>query len=202
MSESIDWPKRSQLPRRRNYGILILLALLAVIFLGGRTILSYWVDLLWFRSLGYGTVFLRTLILQWGFFAAFAVATFVILYGTFALLKRVHRNELPLDHTIIFAGRDVNLSVKPVLRILSLGVSLVIAVVSGTAMAAQWATFSLYWFAPHATSSMVDPIFGKPLNFFLFSLPAWDLLIGWLLTLAVVACLFAAMFLLLTGSSR
>jgi uncharacterized protein len=202
MSESIDWPQRSQLPRRRNYGILILLALLAVIFLGGRTILSYWVDLLWFRSLGYGTVFLRTLILQWGFFAAFAVATFVILYGTFALLKRVHRNELPLDHTIIFAGRDVNLSVKPVLRILSLGVSLVIAVVSGTAMAAQWATFSLYWFAPHATSSMVDPIFGKPLNFFLFSLPAWDLLIGWLLTLAVVACLFAAMFLLLTGSSR
>lgn len=202
MSESIDWPKRSSLPRPRNYGLLLLISLLAVVLLGGRTALSYWVDLLWFQSLGYGTVFLRTLIFQWGFFVAFAGATFVILFGTFGLLKRMHRNELPLDHTIVFAGRDLNLSVTPVLRMLALGVSLVTAAVSGAAMAAQWPTFALYWFTPHATSSMVDPIFGKPLSFFLFSLPVWDLLIGWLLTLAVIACLFAAMFLLLTGSAR
>ena len=35
---------------------------------------------------------------------------------------------------------------------------------------------------------MADPIFGRPLNFSLFALPAWALLSGWLMTLAVIAC--------------
>ncbi len=202
MSESIDWPQRSDLPRRRNFGFLFVLFILATVILGGRTALSYWVDLLWFRSLGYQPVFLRTLLFEWGIFAAFAVATFVLLYGAFSLLKRMHRYDLPLDHTIVLAGRDVNLSVKPVLKVMALGVSIVIAIVSGVAMSAQWTTLALYWFAPHASGNIVDPIFGKPLNFFLFSLPAWDLLAGWLLTLAVVTCLFAVMLLLLSGGSR
>lgn len=202
MSESIDWPKRSKEPRHPNSGLLIVLFIVAVIFFGGRTFLSYWVDLLWFRSLGYGTVFVRTLIIEWGIFAAFATAAFAILYGTFSLLKRTHRNDLPVDHTIVFGGREVSLSVKPVLRIIALGVSLVIAAVSGTAMAAQWTTLSLFWYAPHTIGSIVDPIFGEPLNFFLFSLPAFDLIAGWLLTLAVTVCLFAALLMVLSGGSR
>ena len=32
----------------------------------------------------------------------------------------------------------------------------------------------------------VDPIFGRPLTFYLFTLPAWQLIAGWLMTLAVV----------------
>ena len=31
---------------------------------------------------------------------------------------------------------------------------------------------------------MVDPIFGRPLPFYLFTLPAWQLVTGWLLTIA------------------
>ena len=136
MSESIDWPKRVPGPRRGNRKFLILIAIVFLMFLGSRTALSYWVDLLWFRSIGYGSVFLRTLTMQWGIFAAFATVTFVVLYGAFSLLNRAHRDDLPLDHMIVIAGQEVNLSVKPVLRILGIGVSLLIAVVSGAAMAA------------------------------------------------------------------
>jgi uncharacterized membrane protein (UPF0182 family) len=53
-----------------------MLAVLAVIVLGGRTALSYYVDVLWFDSLGYGDVFWKTLGLQWGIFTAFAAVTF------------------------------------------------------------------------------------------------------------------------------
>ncbi len=164
--------------------------------------MSYWVDLLWFRSLGYGDVFLRTFALQWGIFAAFAVATFIILYGAFSLLKRAHRDDLPLDHRILFGGREVNLSVKPVLRIIAIGVSLVIALATGGAMAAEWTTLALFWFAPGAAGTVADPIFGKPLNFFLFTLPAWNLISGWLLTMAVITCLVATLFILISGGSR
>jgi hypothetical protein len=90
MPESIDWPPtRAARPRRRRRLVLIL-GVLAVIFFGGRTALSNYVDLLWFRSLSYGDVFWKTLSLQWGVFTAFAAATFLILYGSFLALKRTH----------------------------------------------------------------------------------------------------------------
>ena len=202
MSESIDWPKRAQLPRRGNRKFLFLFVVIAIIFFGSRSALSYWVDLLWFRSLGYGDVFLRTFTLQWGIFTAFAVATFILLYGAFSLLKRAHLDDLPLDHRILFGGREVNLSVKPVLRIIAIGVSLLIALTTGGAMAAEWPTLALFWFAPGAAGSVADPVFGKPLNFFLFTLPAWNLISGWLLTMAVITCLIATLFILISGGSR
>ena len=202
MYESIDWPRQGKLPRRGNRRLLFFFAALAVIFFGSRTALAYWVDLLWFRSLNYESVFLRTLSLQWGIFAGFAAATFVILFGAFSLLNRAHRDDLPSDHTILFGGREVNLSVKPVLRVVAIGASLLIALGSGAAMAAEWPALALFWFAPRISGSVVDPIFGKPLNFFLFTLPAWDLIAGWLLTLAVIMCFLAGLFFLISGGSR
>jgi len=79
MPESIDWPSM-RAPRRRRRFLLLVIAALAVIVLGGRAALSYYVDLLWFDSLGYRDVFWKTLGLQWGIFTAFAAATFLILY--------------------------------------------------------------------------------------------------------------------------
>jgi hypothetical protein len=204
MPESIDWPPappRTHPPRRRHRFLLIL-AVLAGIFFGGRTALSYYVDLLWFRSLSYGDVFWKTLSLQWGMFTAFAAATFLILYGSFLALKRIHLADLPAGHTILIGGRPVKLPVEPVLRLIALGVSLAIAAATGASMMAEWPTLALFWYAPRAAGGVVDPIFGKPLNFFLFALPAWQLVAGWLLTLAVITCLLAVFFVLITGGSR
>src|SRR6202795_3504630 len=200
MPESIDWPP-TQTPRRRRR-ILLILAVLAGIVFSGRTALSYYVDLLWFGSLSYGDVFWKTLSLQWGVFTAFAAATFLILYGSFLALKRAHLPDLPSGHTILIGGRPVKLPVEPVLRLIALGLSLVIAAAIGAGMMAEWPTLALFWYAPRTTGGVVDPIFGKPLNFFLFALPAWQLVAGWLLTLAVITCLVAAFFVLITGGSR
>src|SRR6202451_1745953 len=203
MPASIDWPpthSRTQLPRRPRRFLLIL-AILAGIFFGGRTAVSDSGDVLLSMSLGYGEVFWKTLGLQWGFFATFAAATFLILYGSFLALKRAHLSDLPSGHTILIGGRPVKCPVEPVLRLIALGVSLAIAAATGAGMMAEWPTLALFWFAPRATGSVVDPIFGKPLNFFLFTLPAWQLILGWLLTLAVMGCLLAVFFILHTGGS-
>ena len=202
MSESIDWPPpHVGRPRRRRRFLRILVAL-AVIFFGGRAALSYYVDVLWFSSLGYGSVFWKTLNLQWEIFAAFAAATFVILYGSFMALKRAHLPDLPGGHTILIGGRPVKLPVEPVLRLIALGVSLAIAAASGAAMTGEWPTLALFWYAPLAAGGLADPIFGKSLNYFLFTLPAWQLILGWLLTLAVIACALAGFFILITGGAR
>jgi uncharacterized membrane protein (UPF0182 family) len=206
MRESIDWPPpHTPTPRHRGRLFLILAVIAAIIF-GGRTALSYYVDLLWFGSLGYGDVFWKTQSLQWGIFIAFTVATFLILYGSFLALKRAHLPDLPSGHTIYIGGQPFKLPVEPVLRLIALGVSLVIAAATGASMMVEWPTIALFWYAPRyapgVTGSVIDPIFGKPLNFFLFSLPAWQLIAGWLLTLAVITCLLAVFFILITGGTR
>jgi uncharacterized membrane protein (UPF0182 family) len=201
MHESIDWPRAGS-PRPRNRRrFFIILVVLAVIFFGGRAGLSYYVDLLWFMSLDYAAVFWKTLSLQWEIFAVFAAATFIILCGAFLALKQAHLRDLPSGHTIVIGGQPVKLPVEPVLRLIGLGASLAIAVATGAAMVAEWPTLALYWYAP-STNTVTDPIFGKPLNFFLFTLPAWQLISGWLLTLSVITCALAVFFLFITGGSR
>src|SRR5271167_3622314 len=198
MPESIDWP-RTQPPRHRRR-LLLILAVLAGVLFAARTTLSYYVDVLWFESLGYGGVFWKSLSLQWGIFTVFAAATFLILFGSFLALKQSHLPDLPSGHTIFIGQQPVTLPVEPVLRLIALGVSLVIAAVTGAGMLVEWPTLALFWYAPPSTVA-VDPIFGKPLNFFLFTLPAWQLIASWLLTLAVITCALAVLFIFISGGA-
>jgi uncharacterized membrane protein (UPF0182 family) len=191
-----------QTPRRRRRFLLLILAVFAVIFFGGRTVLSYYVDVLWFDSLGYREVLWKTLSLQWGIFTAFAAATFLILFGSFLALKRAHLPDLPSGHTIFIGGQPLKLQVEPVMRLIALGLSLAIAAITAAGMMMEWPTIALFWYAPRSATGFVDPVFGKPLNFFLFALPGWQLLVGWLLTLAVMTCVLAIFFILITRGTR
>jgi uncharacterized protein len=200
MSKSIDWPQAH--PPRQGRRFLLVLAVLAGIAFGGRTALAYYVDLLWFWSLGYGDVFWRTLSLGWVCCAAFASATFCVLYGSFLALKRASLPRLPSSHTVLLGGQPVTLPVDAILRFVGPVASFVIAALTGAGMMAEWPTLALYWSAPRATGGVVDPIFGRPLNFYLFTLPAWQLIVGWLLSLAVLACALAIFFIFISGGAR
>jgi uncharacterized protein len=206
MPKSIEWPPIHRTVRppqhRGRFFLIVIFAILAGIVFFSRTALSYYVDALWFGSLGYGDVFRKTIGLQWGIFAAFAAATFVILYGSFLGLKRAYLPDLPGGHTIFIGGQPVKLPVEPVLRWIAVIVSFFIAVATGAGMMAEWPTLALFWYAPRSAGGVVDPIFGKPLNFFLFSLPAWQLIFGWLLTIAVIACIISVIFIFIARSSQ
>jgi uncharacterized membrane protein (UPF0182 family) len=201
MPETLDWPPRHK-PRGSRRIFLFFLVLLAVLVVAGRATISWWVDLLWFHSLGYESVFWKSWALEWGTFAAFAALTFCMLYATFFLLRRLHAADLPDRHTIFFGGRPVDLPVGRALHAAAVVVALLFALATGAAMQSQWATLALFWHAPAAVAGTADPIFAKPLNFYLFSLPAWELIAGWLLTLAVIISIAAALFLLASGGAR
>jgi uncharacterized membrane protein (UPF0182 family) len=198
MSEIIDW----QPPRRRRGLFFVVLAIVVAVIFSSRTALSYYVDALWFGSLGYGDVFQKTLTLQWAVFGLFFVVTFLFLYGWFLALRWAYQSDLPDDYMMVVGGQPLKLPVARILRLLGLVVSLLIAFVTGTSVMTEWPTFALYWYAPRTIGGAVDPIFGKPLNFYLFTLPAWQFIAGWLLTLAIVGCVIAVFFVFVTGSAR
>jgi uncharacterized membrane protein (UPF0182 family) len=184
------------------------LVALALLVLGGGTTLSFYVESLWFAALGFGDVFFTNLRLQAWVFLAFALITFAILYAAFVVLKPARLGENG-GGTIIINGQRVRVPLEPVMRLLGLGAATVVALLTGLAMSAQWRTFALYWnsgmdsLGEAATiATTPDPIFGRPLGFYLFALPAWELASGWLTTLAVVAFAAALAYAVLSGGTR
>jgi len=178
----------------------VLFAVVALGVLSGGATLPYYVDALWFESLGYTSVFWTKLNLQVATFGASALITFLVLYGTFLALKPARLDEL-IGGTILINRQRVKLPIESVTRLIALGLSLAMATAIGDGMMGHWTTLALWWRAPLDTSAH-DPIFGQPLNFYLFSLPAWQLIADWSLTLAVIGCVIAALFVVATGGAR
>jgi len=204
---TIDVPPR-RTPRRRIRLWLALLVLAALF--GGSTALSYYVDALWFGSLGYADVFWKTLNLQSAIFTGFAVATFILLYGAFLALKPARFGDLASGNVVIINGQPLRVPVGPALRAVALIGSLIISLATATGMTADWPTFALWWYGrpggqpvPAAAASLaVDPIFRRPIAFYLFTLPAWERIAGWLMTIAVLMLLMALFFAVVSGAMR
>src|SRR5512132_2993122 len=130
--------------RRGPSGRLALLAAVLVLFFGAGTFISWYVEELWFESLGYGDVFWKTLGLKTGTFWAFTGITFVILFFAFRALR-------PLSGTgrvLYVNGQPVTFSLQPVVTVVSWVVALVVALAAGSGMMQDWSTFALYTNAP------------------------------------------------------
>ena len=164
--------------------------------------LSYYVDALWFDSLGYAEVFWRSLSIQGTVFTTFFAATFVLLYGAFVGLKPPRLGDIGSDSVILVGGHPVRLPVGRVLRTIAMLASLAIAFLTGAGMMSNWMTFALWWHRAAAGGGAPDPIFGRPLAFYLFTLPAWEAIAGWLLTIAFIVLLMSLFFLALGGGLR
>jgi uncharacterized membrane protein (UPF0182 family) len=197
---SIDDPTRR--PRRGRLGIYLLLLVFGL-WATASSAVSYYVDALWFGSLGYEAVFWKSLNLQSLVFVLFAGSTFLVLYGAFLGLKPARFGERGIGNVIIINGQPLSLPVGPVLRLLASVIAVIAALVAGVVMMNDWSVFALWWYGGRAATSLAggatDPIFGRPIAFYLFTLPVWDLVAAWLMTLAVMTCAIAVFFAVVGG---
>jgi uncharacterized membrane protein (UPF0182 family) len=179
--DTIDFPRR----RSARGRLLLLFVLLGVLLFGAETLLSYYVDALWFGALGYADVFWKTLNFQGALFTAAGGVTFALLFGAFRALRPRGFGE---SRRILINGRPVTLPIGPVLSF-AVGVACaLIALLAAAALSSDWPTVALWWYgrATVNPASVADPIFGRPLEFYLFTLPAWQLATGWFTTVAVL----------------
>jgi uncharacterized membrane protein (UPF0182 family) len=204
--DTIDFPRGRS--GRGRVGLL-LVVLLGALVLGGGTALSYYVDALWFGSLGYSDVFWKTLNLQSAVFAAAGVVTFLVLMGAFRALKPRGFGEIGSDGVVIINGHPVAIPVGPVLSLIAGLLSTIIALGTAVGMMAEWPTLALWWYgrdavapASAAAGHVADPIFGRPLAFYLFTLPVWQLAAGWFLRLALLIFAMGLFFFVTSGGNR
>src|SRR5262249_51223728 len=151
---------------------------------------------------GYGGGFWGSVAWEGGVFGRFFAATFALLYGAFIGLKPRRLGDVGSDNIILIGGHPVRLPVGRVLRAIVVYGSLAIAVVTGAGMASNWTTFALWWHRTGVDGGQADPIFGRPLAFYLFTLPAWQAIVEWLLTIGVIVLVMSLFFLAVGGGLR
>jgi uncharacterized protein len=186
-------------PRRKRWRWLILLAILVLLFVASRG-LSIYISALWFSSLGYSSVYWYMFKLKVELFAVFFVLTVLILRGGFWLVERAFA-QFALDRrTILVNQQPVNFSPSRVLKPAAWVVAVMAGLVFGLSMREIWRTFALYFH--RVPTALTDPIFNKPIAFYLFTLPVYDAVSGWLLYLAIIILCAAIVYALLAVTQQ
>ena len=129
---------------RRAGGRLVLVAAVVLLLFGGSTLVSWYVEALWFDSLGFSEVFWTTITLKTTVFWVVAALTFAILFGAFRLL----RPRRLAGQTLYVNGQPVTFSLAPIVSGASWAVALMVALVSASSIMQEWATIALYLNAP------------------------------------------------------
>ena len=143
---------------------------------------SVYTDLLWFDSLGLRSIFLKVTVTR---IALFAIGTVVAAVALGVSLWLAHRHSageitLPVPEEVLnVLRRSVTLG--------SIAAVLVLSLILGSVLAARWELFLR--FTNSVPFSQNDPVFGLDLGFFIFNLPFYSFLQGWVLGLFIVALL-------------
>ena len=178
-------------PRRKRWRWFLLLAIVGLLFVGSRA-LSIYISALWFGSLGYSSVYWYMFKLKIELFAIFAVLTILILRAGFWLVQRAFAGVALDRRTIIVNQQPVSFSPVRVLKPAGWVVAVIAGLIFGLSVREDWRTFALY--LHRVPTDLTDPIFNKPIGFYLFTLPVYEAISAWLLYLAIIILAWALIY--------
>src|SRR5256712_9937710 len=164
-------------PSRRAVLITAVLVVLILIPLFIGPIVGFLTDLLWFRSLGLEAVYLRRFTAGFYAFAVFAAVFFILAMPNlyFALRPQVPR-------VVVDAERRRRGALSSTLRYMWL--LLIPAIFFGLAGGDEW-DMLLRW-VNQVPFGATDPVFGRDIGFYFFTLPVLEFVRGWLLVALIV----------------
>jgi uncharacterized protein len=186
------------LPRWTRYVIPVLLALIAAIVLvtvGA----GIWTDFLWFRSVGYTSVFDTTYGVKWALFAITAAFMMTVIGANIIIAYRLRPASPPpsAQQQALEAYQQV---IDPHRRLV-VGVVLgLIGLISGLGAAGSWRTWLL--FENRTAFGVTDPQFHMDLSFFVFDYPFIRMVLSFLFAAILLSLLAAAVVHFLYGGLR
>jgi uncharacterized protein len=196
-------PQASAPRRRLLVGIIVFFAALALAF----TALSgFFIDVLWFREVGYSQVFWSILGTKVALGLLFGIAFFLLLYANLWIVRRITPPYRPLtpEQEIIERYR---LQFEPYAWWLIPLFAAVIAFFVGLGVTGQWRTFLLWRNSGGVTFEALqgappEQQFGRDAAFYVFSLPWLEFVQGWLFSALVGVLLISAVAHYLWGGIR
>jgi len=178
-----------------------------VIALGATS--AFLVDWAWFSSVGYSEVFATSIVAKCALFGIAFVATSCLLLtngmlalryaGSGSLMRLVPAPWGPTDQAQLSEAIERFVRLLP-WRILVVAASIVLAIFVALECAANWNLALAYIF--QVPFEHADPLYGKDISFYLFSLPAFIALKNWLLLTLVLSALIAGAIYWVKGAIR
>jgi len=151
--------------------VLILVILLVIV----SSLLGFYIEWLWFQSLGYTSVFLR--LINYKFLLGIIMGGFsaLLFYLNGRLVFRLAHTPYPLNTESFPLNLPVWLEGRLVTFLTP--VAILVGIFMGMGAAGQWESFQLFRYAVPIGHS--DPVFNQDLSFYLFRLPFLQYLSGW-----------------------
>ena len=174
---------------------IAILLLILLIVLAGPSLLRFYTDWLWFGEVGYQSVFLTMLRSQGSLFTiTFIVTTAWLALNLNVALKAIG-NVRPVFTTR--EGIQVTLPAGRQLRTLALGVALLLSALIALFVSGRWMEWLSWRFG--VPFGVQDPILGRDVAFYVFSLPFLQLVHRLGQTLVLLAALSAGAIYLVSG---
>lgn len=185
----------------RRRVLFIIVGVVAGLLVAFTALSGFFVDVLWFREVGFSDVFwsiLRTKVLLG---VAFGLAFFVLLYANLWIVRRITPKYRPLTPEQELIER-YRMQFEPYIRWLLPLFALVIAVFVGIGVTGQWQTYLLWRNGSGLSFGNPEPLFGRDPAFYVFSLPWLKFMQGWLFSALVGVTLLTALAHYLWGGIR
>ena len=192
----------TRMPRRKPKKWPAILAAVIALVIALLSLASiFFIDLLWFQEVGFSQVFWGTI---WSKVLLGAVAGalfFAILYVNLLIVRR-----LAPKYRVLSPEQEVieryRIAFEPWLKWIVLGFSLVLALMVGVGVSAQWKVFLLWRNSGGVAFGDPDPVFGRDPAFYIFQLPFLKLVQGWLFSSLVSVTVLVAVAHYLWGGIR
>jgi uncharacterized membrane protein (UPF0182 family) len=160
----------------RKNKIIIILILVSVVLPFASSLVSFYADWLFFVETGFSSVFTTTLYAKTGIGLFFGTLLLLV-----ALINLHYANaaKFPLSGVFIVGSASLRINRDEVTRFVkpvSLVASILLALFAGNWGALRWEEVLL--FTNRVDVGTVDPVIGKDIGFYLFSLPFWEMLKG------------------------
>ena len=174
----------------------LLFAILALIFFAGPALVGFYTDWLWFGEVGYQQVFLTILRAQGTLFVVAFVISAVWLAANFRIALATIGDVRPVFTTR--EGIEVPLPGREQLSMIATAVAAVLAGFIALFASSQWETW-LAW-RNAVPFGQADPILGRDVGFYVFSLPFFQFVRGLAQVLVLLVALGAGALYFLSGS--
>ena len=171
------------------------IVVLALLFLGGPSLLRFYTDWLWFGEVGYQQVFTTIVRSQASLFTITFVVAVLWLVFNLRLALGSMREGRPIFTTQ--QGIEVALPGRQQLQTIASAIAMILAGLIGLYASSQWETWVMWRNA--VPFGQQDPILGYDVGFYVFSIPFLQFVRGIGQTLVIMAALGAGAIYALSG---
>ncbi len=188
--------------RKRHFILYIIFGLIALAVFFGSSIVGLLTDWYWFQGIGFSNIFITILSAKILLGLGVGIFSFLVIYGNLGLAGRFIASRpiiISLRQRLQERSRGAQeMQIGKHINRLVLLISFIVSFFTGLFGASKWETVLQYFnFVPFNIS---DPIFGRDIAFYFFSLPFIQLVLGLVFWVIMVSLIVSAVIYGLGGA--